>query len=91
MSATADGEELFTHTVTPLTAGDLRKALEGIPEDFPVLVFTAEEPGGRDLAPEQVPIHAAPWAHNGMGSGTPDFFEIGCEFPSGRYHRRSRD
>ena len=82
-------EEMFDHQVSAWTVGQLRAALADMPDDFPVLVFTAEEPGGRDLAPEQVVIHAAPWAHNGLGSGTPDFFEIGCEFPSGQYIRRS--
>jgi hypothetical protein len=39
----ADDEELFDHQVTPWTVGQLRKALEGIPDDLPVRVITAED------------------------------------------------
>lgn len=84
-----DDEELFNHQVTALTAGDLRKALEGVPDGFPVRVMVAEEPGGISVD-EQVAVSAGPWSDSGDGSGPPDHFEIGCEFPSGQYYRRYR-
>jgi hypothetical protein len=40
-----DDEELFDHQVTAWTAGQLRNASEGVPDDLPVMVITAEEPG----------------------------------------------
>ena len=73
-------EELFDHQVTALTAGDLRKALEGVPDDFRVRVMIAEEPGG-DTADEQVVISASRFGGH---------FEVSCEFPSGQYYRRTR-
>ncbi|HYT95276.1 MAG TPA: DUF6225 family protein [Gemmataceae bacterium] len=86
---TDQDEELFDHQVTAWTAGALRKALDGVPGDWPVRVITAEEPGG-GLADEQVVISAGPWSDCGDGSGPPDHFEISCEFPSGQYYRRVR-
>jgi hypothetical protein len=56
-----EGEELFGHQVTAWTAGQLRKALEGVPDDMPVTVVTAEEPGSDIAGDEQVVISAAPW------------------------------
>ena len=56
-----DDEELFDHQVTAWTVGDLRKALEGVPDDFSVIVVTADEPGGEFVGDEQVIISAAPW------------------------------
>ena len=85
----SDDEELFTHTVRAWTAGELRRALEGVPDDFPVRVFYAEEPGG-DLVDEQVVIDAGPWNSRGTEGVPPDCFQIGCEFPSGKYYRRIR-
>jgi hypothetical protein len=85
-----DDGELFMHEVTPLTLGDLRravKAAEGLPDSFPVTVIPAGEPGG-DLAGEQVIISAGPWG--GAEDAAPDHFEIGCEFPPGEYYRRRR-
>ena len=62
-----DDEELFEHQVTPWTVGQLRKALEGVPDDLPVEVITAEE-SGSDLAGDtQVVIHAGPWANVDVG------------------------
>jgi hypothetical protein len=86
-----DDPELFTHTVTAWTLGDLRKAVaaaEGLPDEFPVTVVPAEEPGGDLAGEEQVIISAGPWG--GLEDAVPDHFEIGCEFPSGEYYRRSR-
>jgi hypothetical protein len=96
-----DEEELFDHQVTAWTACQLRAALDGLPGDLPVSLLVSEEPGG-EFADEQVVISAAPWARmdgaiaedvaSKLASGElqPDHFEIGCEFPSGRYYRRIR-
>ena len=87
---TDPGEELFDHHVTAWTAGQLRKALEGVPDNFPVTAITAEEPGSDLAGPEQVIISAAPWNTQGAEGEPPDHFEIGLEFPSGQYYRRAR-
>jgi hypothetical protein len=83
-------EELFTRTVGAWTAGELRKALEGVPDDFPVTVVTAEEPGSDLAGGEQVIISAAPWNERGEEGAPPDHFEISLEFPSGQYYRRTQ-
>lgn len=84
----SDDEELFTHTVRPWTAGELRKALDGVPDEFPVRVWYAEEPGG-EFVDEQVVISAAPWSDQGEDA-PPDYFSISLEFPPGQYYRRKR-
>lgn len=99
-----DDEELFDHQVTAWTVGQLRTALEGVPDDLPVRIITAEEPGSDLAGDEQVMISAAPWADVDVGpagsaedvraklaSGElqPGHFEIGAEFPSGQYYRRT--
>lgn len=84
-----DGE-LFDHHVTAWTAGHLRKALEGVPDDFPVTVVTADEPGSDLAGEEQVIISADLWNVRGVKGEPPDHFEIGLEFPSGQYYRRPR-
>jgi hypothetical protein len=84
-------EEVFTHTVTAWTLGDLRRAVkeaEALPDDFPVTVTPAEEPGGELAGEEQVVISAGPWG--GREGAAPDHFEISCEFPPGEYYRRTR-
>ena len=57
-----DDEELFDHQVTAWTVGQLRAALDGVPDDLPVTVVTAEEPGSGLAGPDQVVISAVPWA-----------------------------
>ena len=56
---------------------------------LPIVVDVAEEPGG-DLVEEQVIIHVG-FGHGVAGDGT-EFIgrelRIGCEFPTGTYHRR---
>ena len=86
----SDDEELFDHQVRAWTVGELRKALEGVPDDFPVTVVTAEEPGSLYAGSEQVVISAGPWNERGADDVPPDHFEISCEFPSGQYYRRTR-
>ncbi len=83
-------EELFDHQVTAWTAGQLRNALKGVPDDFPVTVVTAEEPGSDLAGDEQVVISAGPWNDQGIAGAPPDHFEISLEFPSGQYYRRTR-
>lgn len=91
-------EELFDHKVTPWTVGELRAAMNGLPDGLPISVLVAEEPGG-DVVDEQVVISAGPWAHADMAAADvrakldtgelyPDHFEISLEFPSGQYYRR---
>lgn len=63
----SDDEELFDHEVTPWTVGQLRAALNGVPDDLLVRVVTAEEPGSDLAGPEQVVISAAPWADVDVG------------------------
>ena len=86
----SEDEELFVHRVTPWTAGQLRKALEGVPDDWPVVAVTADEPGSGLAGSEQVIISAGPWNEHGSQGVPPDHFEIGLEFPSGQYYRRAR-
>lgn len=81
----------FEHKVDAWTVGQLRNALSGLPDDMPILVDVAEEPGG-DAVQEQVVIHAG-FGHGVDGRGEPFVgreFRIGCEFPSGTYLRRDR-
>jgi hypothetical protein len=80
-------DELFTHTVRAWTAGELRMALEGVPDDFPVRVVTAEEPGSRYAGPEQVVISAGPWNDQGADGAPADHFSR-TEFPSRQYYRQ---
>jgi hypothetical protein len=82
-------EELFTHTVNAGTVGDLPKALDGAPDDLPPIVFVADEPGGNTVD-EQVVTGAGLRNDKGPEGAPPDSFEIGCEFPSGEYYRRTR-
>ena len=85
----ADNEELFTHTVGIWTAGQLREALGGVPDELPVHVWIADEPGG-ETCDEQVVYDAGPWNSHGNEIAPPDQFGISCEFPPGEYYRRTR-
>jgi uncharacterized protein DUF6225 len=71
--------------VHPWTVGDLRGALEGVPDDLPLRVLITEEPGG-DFIAEQAVISAGPWNDERDGA-PPDYFEIGCNFPASQYRR----
>ena len=53
----------FEHAVQAWTVGQLRDALAGLPDDLPIIVDVAEEPGG-DTVQEQVVVHA------GFGHGS---------------------
>ena len=84
------GEELLRHEATAWTVGQLRKALDVIPDDMPMRVVVSEEPGSDFEGDEQVVISAGPWNDRGTDGLPPDHFEITCEFPSGEYYRRRR-
>jgi Family of unknown function (DUF6225) len=94
-----DDDELSGHQVTAWTVGQLRAALAGLPDDLPVRVIPADEPGGDLSGPDQVVISAAPWsdadaesadeirAKLASGELQPDHVEISAQFPSGQYYR----
>lgn len=81
--------EPYEHTVAAWSVGQLRAALDGLPDDLPIIVDVAEEPGG-DTVEEQVVINVG-LGHGTLGDGT-EFvgreLRIGCEFPSGTYDRK---
>lgn len=70
----------FEHVADAWTVGRRRAVLDGLPDDLPIVVDVAEEPGG----------HVG-FGHGVAGDGT-EFIgrelRIGCEFPTGTYHRR---
>lgn len=66
--------------------GRLRNALVGLPDDLPLIVDVAEEPGG-DLVQKQVVIHVG-FGHGVDSAGGPfvgQALRNGCEFPSRIY------
>lgn len=82
-------DETLEHVVDAWTVGRLRAALDGLPDDLPVIVEVAEEPGG-DMVGEQVVIHAG-FGHGVASDGTEYVsreLRIGCEFPTGTYYYR---
>ena len=86
--------KMVKHEVSAWTVGQLRKALDGFPEDMPVRVAPLEEPGGDLEAPLQVVISTevrlfaddrgalARRAQNGDGK---DYVTLECDYPSGQY------
>ena len=88
-----NAEELFDHSITAWTAGELRNALDGVPDHMPVCVTVADDPGGQLAGDEQVVIDAGVWTTEGLppsATALPDCFAICCEFPSGQYYRPQR-
>ena len=83
-------EELFNHEVTAWTVGDLRKAMEGVPDGLPLRVFIPVGPGA-DPTLEQVVHDAAPWDEVNGGAENPDCFTIERDFPPGQYVRKRSD
>lgn len=91
----------FEHIVHAWTVGDLRRALEGVPDDTELVIDPAEEPGGQVAGPQQVVVAAAmgqdwvpPERRSGERDGhwvPADRFEIETEFPSGTYHKTVTD
>ena len=81
----------FEHRVEAWTVGQVREVLAGLPDDLPIIVDVAEEPGG-DAVQEQVVIYVG-FGYGVDGRGEPFVgreLRIGCEFPSGTYLRRHR-
>jgi hypothetical protein len=82
-------EEFYEHTVRAWTVGQLRAALNALPDDLPIVVDAAEEAGG-DTVYQQVIVHVG-FGHGIAGDRT-EFIgrelRIGCELPSGNYHQR---
>lgn len=85
----------YEHTVLAWTVGDLRRALDGLPDDAALRAITAENPGSDIAGDEQIVCGA------GMGQdwvpptpGKPghmvpaDRFELQLEFPAGTYEQR---
>ena len=70
----ATDEELFNHEVTAWTVGDLRKAMEGVPDGLPLRVFIPVDPGA-DPTLEQVVHDAAPWDEVNGGAENPDLLD----------------
>lgn len=85
-------EELYRHDVQPWTVGQLRAALQGLPDDLPLIVHVAEKPGGDSVA-EQVVTDAGfgtvVWGDE-RGEEIDRRFAIECEFPAGEYYRPRR-
>lgn len=82
-------EESFEHQVKAWTVGQIRAALAGLPDDLPVIVDVAEEPGG-ELSDEQVVTNVG-FGYGIDAAGEPYVgrpLRIGCEFPTGTYYRR---
>lgn len=80
----ADGE----HKVEAWTVGQLRNALADLPDDLPLSVDVAEEPGGK-FAEEQVVIPVG-FGYEIDGKGEPFVgpkLRISCDYPSGAYRR----
>lgn len=84
----AADDEQFEHTVDAWTAGQLRAALDGVPDDLPLRFVTAEEPGAKVAGPEQVAYAAAKGTSWNSDTGRPvEAFLVELEFPPGTYYR----
>ncbi len=75
-----DREIVYSHTVKALTVGDLRKALEGVPDDTPLEVSTLEDPSSSPrkpvlAGPSQVITH--------VGLDEVGTVVLECDLPSG--------
>ncbi|MBM7790316.1 DUF6225 family protein [Tenggerimyces flavus] len=68
-------------------------ALKGVPDDLPLEVSVAEEPGG-DTVGTQIVTGAgfgiSQWGDE-RGEQVDRTLTIECEYPTGRYYRRRRD
>ena len=84
-------EEPVRHEVRPWPAGQLRTALQGLPDDLPLVVHVAEGPGG-DLVGDQVVTVAGfgtiDWG-DARGEDVDGRFGIECNYPNGEYYRRA--
>lgn len=87
----SDDEELFHHRVQAWTVGQLRRSLDGLPDDLPLVANMATEPGGQFVNTQVVISASFGPVVNGDGSEDIDRTPaIGCEYPTGDYHRRRR-
>jgi hypothetical protein len=75
-------EEQYRHDVTPWTAGQLGAAMADLPDDMPVEVAVAEQPGGVFVNLQVVTDAAA-----NPDTDSRSEFTIACEYPSGNYIR----
>lgn len=85
----ASDEEEFEHKVDAWTVGQLRAALDGVPDDMPLICWVAEEPGGKDVCGDQV-VFGAGFGNVDWGNGLVEDrsrFGLSLEFPPGTYYR----
>ena len=86
--------EPFTHEVQPITAAAVLAAMDGLPDDMPVDVWPADDPGS-NTGETQVVYDAAiglDWSPPARGERegewvTGNHFDLQLEYPSGRYLR----
>lgn len=87
------GDEYVDHVVVAWTVGQLRAALQGLSDEFPIVVWVPEQPG-EPLVQEFVITDAG---HSTVVVGThPDRVDdqrrlgVTVDWPTGRYPRASR-
>ncbi|GIJ63063.1 DUF6225 family protein [Virgisporangium aurantiacum] len=86
--------EPFIHEAEPLTVAAVLAAMEGLPDDMPVVVWPAEDPGSND-GDDQVDFDGAiglDWSPPTRGERegewvTGNHFDLQLEYPSGKYLR----
>jgi hypothetical protein len=81
-------EEEFDHNPTVMTVGDLKAAIQHVPDDLPLRFVTADEPGSELAGPEQI-AYAAARAESWDVATETTFaaFVVDLEFRPGRYRR----
>jgi hypothetical protein len=80
--------KLRRHEVTAWTAGELRQALDGVPDNMPVVLSTSP-PFYKWADPDHVITWAGPWTDSGAEptqDAPADRFHIDGERPSGEYY-----
>jgi hypothetical protein len=92
-------EVQYEHTVKAWTVGDLRRALDGIPDEVALVIETAETPGsdfpgpgqviiGGEWLPDWVPPNIAAGERQGhYDDNARTTFQLATDFPSGTYSR----
>lgn len=73
-------EEVFEHSVTAWTVSQLRRSLEGLPDDLPIEASFTEEPGGNTGTTRMLVDVGV--SHGGRG------LQLRCDFRSGQYYRQ---
>jgi hypothetical protein len=90
-----DERESFDLEVEAWTAGRLRAALDGVPDEVRIVILTAEEPGGNTIVPQVIvdarrPVGRDPDddedSNENEDVADPDAFAIECEFPPDTYY-----